>query len=404
MSVYTARLKKVEALLQSSPENASLISLRDDLRKMIILEASKSKADIDLPAIVATSADSVQCSETISAPLLSDMVGSNIKTADESSLSSSALSASSASSSSSSSSSWAVINSNEGAPVTFSNWQSTSPKGSLRAPPQLLTISTSSGVARLGSRIEGQLSVSFSPVADGSGGSASQSTSYVWYPGVVSAVAPNGSVTVRFIGAPSGTSPTVTFSDPSFQLRALEPSPNPPSDSELVPGALLNAKYTVDGKWYEARVDELLSDSVRVTYIGYGNSEVVPREYLCRMPQQTLLKTGIIEGKPTMSLSSVSRASEENGTRSQASSSSLAGAGGIGAGGGSDEDGEPAGQYEGLTIPENLRLLPTDTEMERLKKRKRVKSLKQAWKEKKAEDLGEKKASGWALFSKRQKL
>jgi len=225
----------------------------------------------------------------------------------------------------------------------------------------------------------------------------------VWYPGVVSAVAPNGGVTVRFIGAPSGTSPTVTFSDPSFQLRALEPSPNPPSDSELVPGALLNAKYTVDGKWYEARVDELLSDSVRVTYIGYGNSEVVPREYLCRMPQQTLLKTGIIEGKPTMSLSSVSRASEENGTRSQASSSSLAGAGGIGAGGGSDEDGEPVGQYEGLTIPENLRLLPTDTEMERLKKRKRVKSLKQAWKEKKAEDLGEKKASGWALF-KRQKL
>jgi hypothetical protein len=50
-------------------------------------------------------------------------------------------------------------------------------------------------------------------------------------------------------------------------------------------------------------------------------------------------------------------------------------------------------------------LLPTDTESERLRKRKRVKSLKQAWKEKKEADIGQKRANGWQNFTaKRQKL
>lgn len=389
MSSYQTRLVKVEALLQSSPGNASLTSLRDDLRKMIALEASKTKTEVSL-----TGKDSVSTFPQVplsAVPVISshvDLPAISLSKGDSRKLSTDG-------------SSWEIIHSNEGAHMPLSNWQSTSSsKVSLHAP---LTISTSSGVARLGSRIEGQLSVSFSQAAEGSD-TVSQPTSYVWYPGIVTAVGSNGSVTVRFIGAPSGTTPTVTFTDPSFQLRALEPSPNPPSENELLPGSLLNAKYTIDGKWYEARVDELLSDSVRVTFTGYGNTEILPREYLCRMPQHSLLKTGVIHGQTSASGSLISRVTEGSGFASRSSAASVSAIGGGGGGGGGEEDAEPVGQYEGLTIPENLRLLPTDTETERLKKRKRVKSLKQAWKEKKEEDLGEKKASGWAMFSKRKKL
>ena len=122
------------------------------------------------------------------------------------------------------------------------------------------------------------------------------------------------------------------------------------------------------------------------------------------MPQHSLLKTGVIHGQTSASGSLISRVTEGSGSASRSSAASVSAIGGGGGGGGGEEDAEPVGQYEGLTIPENLRLLPTDTETERLKKRKRVKSLKQAWKEKKEEDLGEKKASGWAMFSKRKKL
>jgi len=393
MSSYQTRLVKVEALLQSSPGNASLTSLRDDLRKMIALEASKSKTEVSL-----TEKDSVS---SFHVPLsVIPVISSHVDLPAQSITAPISLSKGDSRKLSTEGSSWEIIHSNEAAHMPVSNWQSTSSKVSLHAP---LTISTSSGVARLGSRIEGQLSVSFAQAAEGSD-TVSQPTSYVWYPGIVTAVASNGSVTVRFIGAPSGTTPTVTFTDPSYQLRALEPSPNPPSDNELLPGALLNAKYTIDGKWYEARVDELLSDSVRVTFTGYGNTEILPREYLCRMPQHSLLKTGVIHGQTSASVSLISRVTEGSGSASRSSAASGAAIGGGGGGGGGDEDAEPVGQYEGLTIPENLRLLPTDTETERLKKRKRVKSLKQAWKEKKEEDLGEKKATGWALFTKRQKL
>jgi len=394
MSSYQTRLVKVEALLQSSPGNASLTSLRDDLRKMIALEASKSKTEVSL-----NEKDSVSSFPHVPLSVV-PVISSRVDLPAQSITAPISLSKGDSRKSSTEGSSWEIIR-NEGAHMPLTNWQyiTTSSKVSLHAP---LTISTSSGVARLGSRIEGQLSVSFAQAAEGSD-TVSQPTSYVWYPGIVTAVASNGSVTVRFIGAPLGTTPTVMFTDPSYQLRALEPSPNPPSDNELIPGALLNAKYTIDGKWYEARVDELLSDSVRVTFTGYGNTEILPREYLCRMPQHSLLKTGVIHGQTSASVSLISKVTEESGSASRSSAASVPAIGG-GGGGGGDEDAEPVGQYEGLTIPENLRLLPTDTETERLKKRKRVKSLKQAWKEKKEEDLGEKKATGWALFTKRQKL
>ena len=394
MTSYETRLLKVEALLQTSPQNASLISLREDLKKMIMLESSKAKTDKKMNESVTKEVTEFRKDSTTNNPSnsivtslvdLSEHTEGDIEPKSESIKKVTDVS----------SSSWAVISSNETnfAASSLSSWQTTSSSSlSVHALPQQLTISTSSGVARLGSRIEGQLSVSFS-ISD------ALTTSNVWYPGVVTAVAANGTVTVRFIGAPTGTSQTVTFSDPSRQLRALEPSPNPPSDAALQTGALFNAKYALDGKWYEARIDEVFSDSVKVTFTGYGNSEILPREYLCRMPQQSLLKTGIIQGNSEGS--GYSKVAEISGSNRTSSSSSIV----TGVDDVVDEGEGTVGQYEGLIIPENLRLLPTDTESERLRKRKRVKSLKQAWKEKKEADLGQKKANGWQNFTaKRQKL
>jgi hypothetical protein len=394
MTSYETRLLKVEALLQTSPQNASLISLREDLKKMIMLESSKAKTDKKMNESVTKEVTEFRKDSTTNNPSnsivtslvdLSEHTEGDIEPKSESIKKVTDVS----------SSSWAVISSNETnfAASSLSSWQTTSTSSlSVHALPQQLTISTSSGVARLGSRIEGQLSVSYS-ISD------ALNTSNVWYPGVVTAVAANGTVTVRFIGAPTGTSQTVTFSDPSRQLRALEPSPNPPSDSDLQSGALFNAKYALDGKWYEARIDEVFSDSVKVTFTGYGNSEILPREYLCRMPQQSLLKTGIIQGNSEGS--GYSKVAEISGSNRTSSSSSIV----TGVDDVVDEGEGTVGQYEGLIIPENLRLLPTDTESERLRKRKRVKSLKQAWKEKKEADLGQKKANGWQNFTaKRQKL
>ena len=57
----------------------------------------------------------------------------------------------------------------------------------------------------------------------------------------------------------------------------------------------------------------------------------------------------------------------------------------------------------GLAIPANLRLLPTDTDAERLRKRKRVKALKQTFRARKQEEGAEAKAAGWQQFQKKQR-
>jgi hypothetical protein len=117
------------------------------------------------------------------------------------------------------------------------------------------------------------------------------------------------------------------------------------------------------------------------------------------MPQQSLLKTGIIQGNAEGG--GYSKVAEISGSNRTSSSSSIV----TEVDDVVDEGEGTVGQYEGLVIPENLRLLPTDTESERLRKRKRVKSLKQAWKEKKEADIGQKRANGWQNFTaKRQKL
>ncbi len=84
-----------------------------------------------------------------------------------------------------------------------------------------------------------------------------------------------------------------------------------------------------------------------------------------------------------------------------------AGGGGSGGGGGGgaaadeeeEEEGEGGGLYADLVIPDNLRTHLTDTAEERLRKRKRVKMLKQAHRLKKSEAVAVAATSNWKAFA-----
>ena len=44
-------------------------------------------------------------------------------------------------------------------------------------------------------------------------------------------------------------------------------------------GTLCAAQYTVDDGWYRARVDNVTgADAYKVTFVDYGNKEVLPKE------------------------------------------------------------------------------------------------------------------------------
>lgn len=54
------------------------------------------------------------------------------------------------------------------------------------------------------------------------------------------------------------------------------PIPVELAEEALFEGQILRAKYHEDGKWYSARLDEIISENAyRVTFVQYGNSEVV---------------------------------------------------------------------------------------------------------------------------------
>jgi hypothetical protein len=91
------------------------------------------------------------------------------------------------------------------------------------------------------------------------------------------------------------------------------------NDSQVAPGLKCQCKYGVDQKWYDCTIEAATEYGYSVTYTEYGNKEEVPIEYL--------------------------RPFSERKDKSKATSgSTVAGAGPL------------------ISIPENLKILPTDTE------------------------------------------
>ena len=91
-------------------------------------------------------------------------------------------------------------------------------------------------------------------------------------------------------------------------------------------GLRCQARYSADGLWYNCKVDAETEWGYKVTYSEYGNTEVVPHEYLRHIPKSTA---------ETAALTA-----------------------------------------DTFVVPEGLVPLPTDTEAEKARKRKRIKLLK----------------------------
>jgi hypothetical protein len=194
-----------------------------------------------------------------------------------------------------------------------------------------------------------------------------------YFPGTVVEVHSETLVSVQYIGVPnsSGVASVVEVA----HLRPCELPPNAFAFVDIKPGLKCSAKFTGDGKFYPARIDDVTSEStIRVTYAGYGNTEIVPIEYIAS-PSSTA--SGLAKAAPTGASAPASGGDADDDDK---------------------DDEEEKGIYAGLHIPENLRTLPTDGPEERLRKRKKIKALKHVWRQRYTEALGEKKKSTWQSF------
>lgn len=184
----------------------------------------------------------------------------------------------------------------------------------------------------------------------------------IWYPAVVTAVRASGTdpISVKYVGF--GSEEPL----PAASVRPLAPPTGGAlTADEVTPGLKVAAKYAGDGQWYAARVEGVVSDDgtlplveaasgaaeaaggvtsppwrvVRVTYTKYGNTETVPLEYLRHASGRGGGRGG--------------SAAESEGAAAAAAAA--------------------AGDF---TIPDHLRLQPTDSEADKKRKRRAVKRMK----------------------------
>lgn len=140
------------------------------------------------------------------------------------------------------------------------------------------------------------------------------------YAGIVTGVNPElAECTLKYYEV--GKEVTLPFS----KMRLLINKNSLPSDS-IAPGLKCQCRYAPDRKWYDVVIEKVTPHGYVVTYTKFGNKEEVPLEYLRNTPISAL-KVEKSEGSS-------------------------------------------------VVIPENLKILPTDTEEEKQKKKKRIKSIK----------------------------
>ena len=172
-----------------------------------------------------------------------------------------------------------------------------------------------------------------------------------WYPAAVThADDANDRYAVVFIGY--GNVATVDYAS----TRALAAAEPPVAPEAAVAGFECQARYSGDGRYYDATVEAVTAHGYRVAFPGYGTTEELPLEYL--------------------------RA------RTRAPRKALAAAAAADAG----------GEFK---VPENLKILPTDSEEEIARKRKKIKAIKSKNRSQAIEDERNSKASNWQAFQKK---
>ncbi len=133
---------------------------------------------------------------------------------------------------------------------------------------------------------------------------------------------------------------------------------------ELEVGMLCEAIYYEDGKWYNANIQMISDHGVHVKYNKYEDIEVVSFDSIRITPEQKLL---FQKKKENMK--------NKAGT-------------------------EDAIEFK---LPEYLKITPADNEMQRLSKKKRAKSMKNAHKQKIIEKVNKEKQDEWINFASKNK-
>ncbi|EQC34183.1 hypothetical protein SDRG_08390 [Saprolegnia diclina VS20] len=171
----------------------------------------------------------------------------------------------------------------------------------------------------------------------------------VWCPAVVEDIAAD--IGVHIMG--SNQKHRVTAN----ALRAIDANGLPPVDASTVEvGFACQAKYYADNKYYPGKITSLTEHGCVILFEGYGNSEEVPFAYLTPLP----------EPKAT--------------TKPQ----------------------DKADDNKLIAIPAHLAILPTDSEAEKERKRKRIKAIKSLNRQKSIEAERNTKKNDWAKFTQKQ--
>lgn len=134
-------------------------------------------------------------------------------------------------------------------------------------------------------------------------------------------------------------------------LRLLEP----PLPNQCKPGSLVQALYSDDGRWYDCIINRKTENGYIVTYKDYNTSEEVRNDRI-RLKTRTEPRTKEIKEIIT-----------------------------------------PAG----YVIPENLIIKKTDTDKEKMRKKKLVQSLKKQQKAEKIHEEATKRANNWRKFQQK---
>jgi len=133
-------------------------------------------------------------------------------------------------------------------------------------------------------------------------------------------------------------------------------------------GASVFAKYSGDGEWYKAKVIEIAKEGCVVKYVEYGNKEKVPFEYMYYDKSA--------ETEPSTPYAINSATASAHGIQNPATRSS---------------------------VPEHLKILPTDTEAIQKNKKRKLKDLKRRSKNALEEHMSEQRQRGWQNFQAKKK-
>lgn len=200
----------------------------------------------------------------------------------------------------------------------------------------------------------------------------------VWYPAFIESVTSNNTYNVHYLGF--GNKDELS----EASLRAVLPVPQIPLAGALPPkhaiavGFKCEAKYYVDSQFYVCSVTQITDYGFQVLFDGYGNSEEVPYEYM-----RALAPTAGASTTTTVAagVTAASAAQKPSVTDSKVPAKPFV-----------------AVIEKPIKVPENLQILPTDSEAEKERKRKRLRAIKSLNRHKTIDNERNLKQNGWKAF------